>query len=140
MKNKILLLFVGLGLLCSSVFFTGCASKGDLAPSGVYQGDAVTFNADVTITSTYTLFDSYVTWEYKNRAALATFPAATKLADNIRANAKHWFTSAEGLRDAYAASPTAENRANLQKALAVLQAALLEASTYMAQPIPNTAK
>ncbi len=104
MKPKLLIVSLVLGLtaLFSSV---GCNST-KVAPAGAYHGDSVLYSADLTLTSSYTVLDTFLTWEYTNRAALAGNPGITKAADNIRTNAKHWFSSAEALRDAYAASPT----------------------------------
>lgn len=139
MKNKSNLLrslCVGLCALCVMFFSVGCASKVDLDPAGAYHSDAFLYSTDLAITSSYTVLDTFVTWEYTNRALLASTPQVTKAADRIRANAKQWFASAHALRAAYAATPTDANMANLQHVLAIIQAALVEATGYMAIPPP----
>lgn len=105
-----------------------------LAPAGAYHGDSFLYSTDLALTSSYSVLDVFVNWEYTNRPLLAGTPGPTKLADNIRANAKQWFSSANALRDAYAAAPTPDNKANLQKVLLVIQAALTQAAGYMALP------
>jgi len=106
---------------------TGC---GTLAPSGVYQGDKTLYDADFAIAGSYDLLHSFVTWEFKNREALTTMPAVKEYADKVRAGARQWVTSAIACRDAYAASPSAENRTNLQKAIAVLREAVVQGTKY----------
>jgi len=136
MKMKSLLL--GLLAAVASLAFTACGSH-DLDPAGAYQGDTFLYQADLTITTSYSLLNGFVSWEYQNRALLAGTPQVTKAADNIRAQAKQWFASAHALRAAYAVNPTPENKANLTKILGIIQAVLLEASTYMAAPPPAPA-
>lgn len=137
MKSSRLLL-AGLMAVVASIAFTACSHR-DLDPSGVYKGDKVLYEADLAITSSYAILDTFVTWEYTNRALLASEPRVTQSADRIRAQAKQWFASAHALRAAYAVSPTSQNAAALQKILFVIQAAVIEASTYMAAPPPSPA-
>lgn len=111
-------------------FSSGCAP---LDPAGVYHGDQVLHKAELTITTSYDVIHTYVTWEKENRAALAAYPEIKTSAEVMRAGAKQWFATANALHDAYAASPTPENRDALATALAVLQTALDEAVKYMAQ-------
>lgn len=108
----------------------GCAT---LDKSGVYAGDDVLYAADLAITTSYDILHTYVAWEKENRAALARWPEIKQSADAIRRDAPRWFATAHALRDAYAASPTAENRDGLQTALSVLRIALAEAAGYMAR-------
>jgi hypothetical protein len=75
-----------------------------------------------------------VRWESENRATLSQWPEIREAADFTRAHAKEWIHSAIALRDAYAAAATAENRAALDQAISVLQAALTQASVLMARP------
>ena len=119
--------------------FSGCSSAVKLDPAGPYNGNTVLYSADLAITSSYAVLDTFLTWESTNRPLLKGSPQVTKAADNIRLNARQWFGSAHALRDAYAAAPTAANQANLQQVLAVIQAALTEAAGYMAIPPPAPA-
>lgn len=124
------ILVAGLGLCGLLYGLTGC---GTLEPAGVYQGDKVLYSADLTITTSYDLIHTYVSWEKENRAALQTWPQIRQSADVMRAKAPQWFSTAHALRAAYASSPTPENRDALQTALNVLHTALSEATKYMAQ-------
>lgn len=116
-------------LLC--VFaLSSCAT---LDKSGVYAGDDVLYQTELTTTTSYELIHSYVTWEKANRATLAKWPEIKQSADAMRQGAPQWFATAYALRDAYAADPTDANRAALERSLNVLRTALNEAVKYMAQ-------
>lgn len=127
-----MLLFI---LLPSAFILGGCAP---LDPAGIYHGDQALHKAELTITTSYDVIHTYVTWEMENRAALAAYPEIKASADTMRLHAKEWFATAHALRDAYAASPTPGNRDALTTALAVLQTALNEAAKYMTQAAANT--
>jgi len=139
-------------LLAAAVCMAGCNSgcgtldKGTPDKPSPYGGvtatgemktpDRVLYDADFAIATSYSTIRNFVKWELDNRAALASTPGVKKAADRLRAGAKEWFKSAVAVRDAYAANPTAENRSALQKALDVLQQAVLEANRYIvAQPL-----
>ena len=127
-------LLLAITVLIPTCSLTGCRI---LDPAGVYGTDQVLFNADTTIATSYDLLHSYVKWEFENRAALAGYPEVKQSADHIRANARPWIASALALRDAYAANPTGDNRDRLLQTLAVIRAALTEATKYMAQYQPQ---
>lgn len=112
---------------------TGCAhlAKGTPEKPSPYAGDQVLFDADQAITTGYDLLHVFVTWEFKNRAQLASIPEIRKAADRVRAHAAEWIDSASALRDAYAASPTPENRSALADGLRVLRQAIAETTTYL---------
>lgn len=98
--------------------------------------DRVLYDSDFAIATAYSVVHSFVKYEYDNRAALAGTPEIKKSADKIRAGAPGWFKSAVAVRDAYAANPTVENRTALQKALDVLQQAVIEANrNLVAKPL-----
>lgn len=118
-------LFVALALLAS-----GCRS---LDPDGVYQGDNVAYNAELTIVTSKSLIDLFVSWEKENREPLRQWPAIKQYADFVRANAKDWFATANAAYDTYRANPTNENADKVKAALAVLKTALKEATRYMAK-------
>lgn len=106
---------------------TGC---GTLAPGGAYNSDKVLYDADFAIANSYDLLHNFVTWEYQNRALLASVPEIKAAADKVRVGAPQWVRSALNLRDAYAKSPTGANRDALQKAIDVLRQAVAEATAY----------
>jgi hypothetical protein len=72
-----------------------------------------------------------VKWEYDNRAALEAWPEIHIGANYVRSNAQLWVSSAQALRDTYAAHPSAENKDKLLAALAVLRSALAQTAVYM---------
>lgn len=116
--------------------FAGC---GTLDKSGAYAGDETLYRADLTIATSYDLLHEFVSFEYQNRAALASTPAVTKYADNVRAHARQWIGSAVALRQAYKADPSAANKAALQASIDILRTALTEATGYLAAaPAPAT--
>lgn len=117
-------------MLLAVFMLTALCACGTLAP-GVYNKDEVLYRADTAITASYDVFDTFVTFEYINRAALASKPEIKKAADKIRANAKKWTDSAIVLREAYVAAPTPENRDALKASIAVIRAALLESTKYI---------
>lgn len=110
----------------------GC--KKTLDPAGVYKGDAVLYQADLTIVTAYDVLHGFVLWEYNNHALLGGTPEVTAAANNIRANAAKWLASASACREAYAANPTSQTRSALTSALLVLQTAMNEAIKYLAPP------
>lgn len=105
-----------------------------LQQPGPYNGDQYLYATDVTITSAYSILNAFVKYEYDNRAALAGNPAIRQAADDVRAHAKQWISSAIAIREAYAANPTTANKASLDQAITVLQAALNEAVKYLTVP------
>jgi hypothetical protein len=127
-------LFCALSASCSFLT-TGCASR-DLDPAGVYQGDKVLYETDRAITNGYSLLNGFVKWEYENRALLVSKPEITKAADNVRVQAKGWFDTLHVLRAAYVTDPSPGNRDKLQQTLSLIQAAIAEATKYMALPPP----
>jgi hypothetical protein len=117
-------------------FINGC---GTLDSSGVYSGDKTLYAADLTITTSYDLLHTFVSWEYQNRAALASNPEIKKAADAVRANSEKWFSDVEKVRDAYAALPSPENKTALTTALSVLQTASSVAVQFMPSSTAATA-
>jgi hypothetical protein len=131
--------------------FVGCGgcgtlSKGTPEKPSPYGGvtatgelktpDRVLYDCDFAIATAYDALHSAVKLEYDLRQAGQTSPEFKAVADKIRAGAPGWFKSAVAVRDAYAKSPTLENRTALQKALDVLQQAIAEANRYRAlQPL-----
>jgi hypothetical protein len=117
-----------IGILSLSMFSAGCNS---LNPSGPYKGDTVLYGADKGITEGYEALRLFVKWEYDNRAALEPWPEIRAGADYVRENAQLWVSTAQALRDTYAANPSHENKDKLLAALAVLRSALAQTAVYM---------
>lgn len=130
MKKIIILLLVASLGFCIPVLTTGCATSANIAPGGAYAGDATLVNADTVITGSYDVLNTFVTWEYTNRLALSGTPAIKKSADNVRANARQWISTAVALREAYKANPTTDAKTNLLTGLSVLQAVLTQIAAY----------
>lgn len=127
MKTK--LTFNIISALAGILFLAqGCA---EMAPDGVYKGDALLYRADSIIPMSYTLLHTYVQWEYTNREMLKGTPQIKASADYVRLNAKNWITSAMVMREAYALVKSDENANKLQASLAILSSALNEATKYM---------
>lgn len=128
MKKLVTLALLIGALFTVSFVNTGCVR---LAPGGVYKGDIGLYQAEMTITTSYTLIHEFVKWEQDNRGHLS--PEVTQAADRIRRGAPQWFASALALRDAYAANPDGGTRDALTSALEVLRAAVVEATKYLTQ-------
>lgn len=110
----------------------GCRN---LAPNGAYNGQKLLYDAETTITASYGLVNTFLTWETENRRLLAQNPGVTRAADKLRADFPRAYESANALRDAFIAAPSAGTDANLTKALTILRAAMMEAAKYMSQPL-----
>ena len=132
-------LFQNLFLLVCLGLATGCVHLAPGTPekpspyitAAGQAPDTLLFDADQSITTGYDLLHVFVTWEFKNRAQLASVPEIRKAADRVRAHAAEWIDSASALRDAYAASPTPDNRSALADGLRVLRQAIAETTTYL---------
>jgi hypothetical protein len=134
MKNlKFLLALVAMTL------FAGCPTTNSvkLDPNGVYLGDVTLYQADLIVAGANDAMVGFVTWEHQYRDQLAAVPAVRKLSTSIDLNGKQWIKSYFAVRDVYVASPTDAGKLSLTNALQVIRAALAEAATYMAQPIPS---
>ena len=100
MKLKIyLVLFAALfGVMVLSE--TGCKIK--LDPAGVYHGNTLLYDADVTIDTTHQALESFVSWEAANDSFLITnAPAITRAADFVRKNGPGWLKTATLARNKY---------------------------------------
>lgn len=126
MKKTIALILTAFAIL----IFDGCSH---LAADGPYKGDATLYAADKAITESKSLFDTFLKFEKSNRELLRQWPEIKTSADEIRANGKRWVLTAMALRDAYAITPSAENKAALEKAISVIRAALTESAQYLTE-------
>ena len=125
-------------LLAALVMGVVACNNATLQSGGVYT-DKVLYNADTVITTSYQVIDAFLSWESQNHAALIT--SGSKIpafADDLRKNAPQWFKSAEALRAAYAAAPTASNASQLATALSLLQTAIGQAAAYITPPTPTS--
>lgn len=96
--------------------------------------DPVVVNAERTANLASDTFDTFLKIEYDNRAALETVsPEIHKYAESLRAHAPTWLASLRSLTKAYKFNRTAENKASLQTAVAVVVAAMQESSNYIGQ-------
>ena len=123
--KKLIVLLLALPLLMSS----GCNS---LDKAGVYAGDQVLYNADLTISTSYDVIHTFVQWEKDNRAVLATTPAIKQFADNVRLNYPNYHRAAMAARNAYVQSASVPNQTALQLALDVLREAVRQANQWLA--------
>jgi len=129
LTGKLLAALFGLCLLtiCATTQ-CGCRS---LAPDGVYHGDTLRASAEATIVTSYDLVNTFLTWEFENRALLAGTPGVSAAANRMRVDFPKWYRSANALLDVYALAPSSDTQAQLTKALALLRTALVEAAGYM---------
>ncbi len=126
MKKNIILPIILMLALC------GCKS---LDPTGAYKSDKVLYDADLALLSSYEGIHAFVTFEYNNRTTLKN-PDMTAFADNLRRNFPKWWTSALALRDAYKGAPNAGTQTALQKIIATMREAAVQATAYMVAPPP----
>src|SRR5262245_37527523 len=118
-------------LMAMVLLLSQIVSSQPLAPAGAYKGDQVLFEPDRATTGTKKNLDELVQWEQANRLFLwSADHNIKKAADHVRRNAKGWFQTAINLREAYARTPTPENRDKLQGALNIIEQALTEYLKY----------
>ncbi len=121
------LLLPALGLGAMGFGLTSCAEI-------TVGADSVVVNAERTTALAVDTFDSFLQFEYSNRAQLAAVsPGIHTYAEVIRRNGQQWLMSARTLTRAYKEHRTAENKANLETAIAVLQTAITQAQMYLAK-------
>lgn len=113
--------------LIALCLLTGC---GTLDPGGAYDSKPL-YTADASIVAVHDTLHAYVQWEYQMRGQCSE--AATKHADYIRLNVAQWRDTVMALRDAFAANPSEQNRAALDRYMAVIRTALTQATIYMTQ-------
>jgi hypothetical protein len=125
-------------ILTSLIFFagvlglvgcTGCATQ--LAPQGVYQGDTVLYRAELASVSSYQLVDTFLKWEYDNRALLSTHPEIKQAADFLRVNYPSAKTNLDAAIEKYRVLATPENKALAESWLAKVQEYARTVANYM---------
>lgn len=109
------------------VLFEGCAS---VTPGS----DPIVVNAERSISSSVDVFDSLFKIEAVNHALLKqNAPQVVAQVNMLRRNAPSWIESTRSLTAAYKQNRSAQNKASLQTALAVLGAGVIQAQTYLTQ-------
>lgn len=109
---------------------SGCAT-GRLDTSGPYRGNATLYATDASIDAAFRVLDVFMSFQMQQRANL---PAdVNAFADKTRRDAPLWAKRIIALRDAYAANPTPDGKANLDTVLALLRAAVVQASAYLVE-------
>ena len=113
-----------LSAIVLAAFLGACVSTGG--------GDPIVVNAEKTTQIALDSFDSFLKYEYENRAALESVnPQIHQYANYVRENAQKWLQSARSMTQAYKYNRNETNKANLQTAIAVLQAAVTQVGIYM---------
>jgi hypothetical protein len=114
-------------LVLLSAFAAGCAA---IKPGN----DPVVVRAEQATKSAIAIIDSFVKYEYDNRLLLQTVEPKVKLAaDKMRVNAPQAFASARNLTKAYKLNRTAENKANLNTIIMVLDQMAQEATALISK-------
>ncbi|OAM87581.1 hypothetical protein OH491_21785 [Termitidicoccus mucosus] len=132
MKNNL----VAIALIIAAFCLSACSGCKSLSPGGVYDGDALLYNAEAAVVSSYVVFDTFVKWEYDNRADLEKADAnraaeVKQAADFVRKNAKLAIGSVIAAVELYKKLPTEENRKSLMAALTTLQQEVVKAAGYI---------
>jgi hypothetical protein len=96
--------------------------------------DPVVVRAEQTQTISKDTLDAFVTYERNNDSTLrALNPAIHTYANYVRAHGQQWLRTLQAEKLAYKNNRTAENKANLLTAVAVLQEAVKQIGIYMSQ-------
>lgn len=96
--------------------------------------DAVVVNAEKTTAVAVETFDAFFKTEYQNRDMIKEkLPQTHEFADTLRVKAPKWIQTARDLTQAYKNNRTPENKANLETAISVLQAAINQVNVYTTQ-------
>lgn len=115
----------------SIVLVLGLTGCGTLASDGAYHGDKVLYVADQTDVTAYNVVHEFVSFEYKNRAALSGNPEIKAAADELRTNAPQWFARYDQARSLYVIANTPANLAAFNAALDQLKVAVSKASSFL---------
>lgn len=113
-------------------FLAGCAA---IQPGS----DATVVNAERTTQVAYNAFDSFFHLERVNEAYIkANAPEVHRFANSLRQNAPNWLSTARILTKTYKQNRTPENKANLETAIHVLEAAIAQVQVYSVQAAAKT--
>lgn len=108
----------------------GCKTR--LAQGGAYTSPTL-YEADLVISTSWSICDSVVRWESDNRELLAQVPEIKRAADEIRQHAPTALRAAIAARDAYEAAGTEEAGLTLDGALTGLRQVATEAMSLLSQ-------
>jgi hypothetical protein len=113
-----------LGLVAGIALLTAAScQKQNIAPGGVYSGDAFLLWVDSTLVNSKIALTYFLQWCGDNDAALQQNNKSVILAgESIRTNAPTWFTNAFSLRNAYLSTRSATDSNALQAAVSQLDA------------------
>jgi hypothetical protein len=121
-------------LLCPAALVVTVGCSGGCS---IFQGapvdegsDAVVVHAERTAGFALDTFDTFLKWEYENRA-LINNPDVKSAADNIRKNGKQWINDLRSTTKAYKAVRSKENADKLDVALVIVNNALEIARRYL---------
>lgn len=96
--------------------------------------DPVLVNAERVTTTAYDTFDSFFALERAQETYVkANAPAVHVFANSLRVNAPKWLATARATTEAYRLNRSADNKANLTTAIAILQTAISQVTVYTAQ-------
>lgn len=96
--------------------------------------DPVLVRAESVTATAFDTFDSFLKLERNQESYVkANAPQVHQFANSLRRNAADWLKTARITTEAYRTNRTDENRANLNTAIAVVQAALSQVTVYTSQ-------
>ena len=128
LKEYAIIIAVWIAISGIALLGSGCHA---LSPTGVYKSDQVIYTVELMQPTAHEIIGTFLRWEMNNAPVLKRWPEIHKSAEKMRNNAAAWFQTVNNLHDAYKLNPSKENKDKLSQALAVIQAALLEANGYM---------
>lgn len=132
MKTTLRLLALVMLAFAAALTNTSCQTR--LDPAGAYANNPTLYATDASITAAFAVLDVFMKFQHENRATLS--PKVNEFADRTRRDAPQWAKSIVTLRDAYAASPTNENKVALNNVLRLVRVAITQASSYLvSQPV-----
>jgi hypothetical protein len=95
-------------------------------------GDPVIVSCERTLNIALDTFDSYLKFEYENRAMLKNVSVEFfNVAEKIRKDGKLWIKTLNTAKQVYKANKTSENQINVLTAIAVLEFGLSETRLYL---------
>lgn len=110
--------------LILAVLIYGCATT----QTG---SDPVVIDAEKATSIGVETINTFLKIEYDNQALVKSkVPSVHSFANSLRIHAPQWIASVRSLTAAYKNNRTPQNKANLETGLAVLQAAITQATQY----------
>jgi hypothetical protein len=138
MKPKSFRLLSALLLAGAMALLAAGCSKTTLSPTGAYQGDTFLYEADQTLLFDKAALDTFVSWEYQNRATITNqWPQVTVAADKVRAEAPQWFALAGIARASYVSIRQATGGLTNSPALNAAASNLTSQISYIGGQVTN---